>query len=50
MRLILTDDDLAEGAAHLAAVEPRFARALDVPAWSLLMPPQEGHPPQALSR
>lgn len=28
----------------------RFARALDVPAWSLLMPPQEGHPPQALSR
>ena len=27
----------------------RLARALDVPAWSLLMPPQETHPLQALS-
>ncbi|MFT3974147.1 MAG: DNA-3-methyladenine glycosylase 2 family protein [Amaricoccus sp.] len=27
-RIIETDDDVAEGAAHLAAAEPRFARAL----------------------
>jgi DNA-3-methyladenine glycosylase II len=29
MRIIHSDDCIAEGAAHLAAVEPRFAMALD---------------------
>jgi len=29
-RIIETLDDVAEGAAHLAAVEPRFARALEL--------------------
>ena len=29
-RIIETAEDLAEGAAHLAAVEPRFAEALEL--------------------
>jgi DNA-3-methyladenine glycosylase II len=29
-RIIETDADVAEGAAHLAAIEPRFARALEL--------------------
>lgn len=28
-RIIETEDDVAEGAAHLATIEPRFAKALD---------------------
>jgi len=30
MRIIETEDDLAEGVAHLIAVEPRFAKAIDL--------------------
>lgn len=29
-RIIVTAEDVAEGAAHLAAIEPRFARALEL--------------------
>ena len=29
-RIIETEQDVAEGAAHLAALEPRFARALEL--------------------
>ena len=40
MRIIDTEDDLAEGVAHLVAVEPRFARAVEAAG----MPPLRRRP------
>ena len=40
MRIIDTEDDLAEGVAHLVAVEPRFARAVKAAG----MPPLRRRP------
>ncbi len=41
MRIIEGEDDLADGVAHLLAVEPRFGRAIDAAG----MPPLRRRPP-----